>query len=933
MSDSSTADDSVLAALAATPQVAGGGAVAEALAPGTLIDGQFRIAKKIGAGGMGAVFLARDVRLDRDVALKLGNVVSASALRRIEREAVALAKLSHPNVVVVHQVGKHDDRLYIAMEYVKGGNAREWLAAAPRTWREIVALYASAADGLAAAHAAGFVHRDFKPDNVLVGDDGRPRVADFGLVRAANESVDPDEPHAALASPALAPMTQTGAVLGTPAYMAPEQFAGEPTDTRTDQFALCASIWEALFGTRPFPGNTPEEIARSVEREELAEPSRRVPRHVVAALRRGLRRDRDQRWPSLAPLIGELRYDPARRRRNVLVAAALVATTATAIAVPLATGKQDPCADGAAEIARSWNPVRAGVVAAAFDSARLKTSWSSVSPAIDRYARAWADGHRAACRATRVAGSQSEAILDQRMLCLRRARARLDATIDAFVASRDAAANASAALDRLLDLGACADVTAIAQQRPLPRDPAVRAQIEEAAKLVDGAEGATVRGWERELGTRANEALAAARATQWPPLIAQALRVHATSLADHKARLAELRDAASAAIAAGDDRTAAWALADGSWEVAYTPKLADADTWLALARGLWTRLGEPADIGNRIEGADAERLIAIGDPTAALAAMRRSVELGAKAYPNNAFDRADFHYNLARALVAVGNYDEAQREIDEAVALATQLVGDAHPMLAGYVQLSAGLAQQRGRIDDAVALDRRALAIDEGWYGPHDPRIGATLRNLAEMLALRGDVDEARPLLERALALDPDDENDTAGNLALLEARSGHFARAIEVGERSLARADQRTGERGSEMSSLLIVVGISHRELGHLGDSARFLQQAIDVDTAALGADHANTVNAQIELSYTLVAQHHAGDAAQLLAPALALTSLPPQVAAELHAAYGKAVWETGDHVRARREVDTGRAGYAALGDAFASETAGAEAWLRTHR
>src|SRR4029077_8451263 len=226
--------------------------------------------------------------------------------------------------VVIHQVGEVDGRLYIAMEFVAGGNARQWVAARPRTWREIVAVDAAAGDGLAAAHGAGFVHRDFKPDNVLVGDDGRPRVADFGLVRAAGEGPEIEESMPP-SSPSLDRMTQTGTVLGTPAYMAPEQFSGGAIDARTDQFALCASVWEAIFGERPRAGTPPEQIKESIDhaRAELPEASRRAPRRLVAALRRGLARDRDARWPSLAPLLGELRRDPSPARRAAASAAAI----------------------------------------------------------------------------------------------------------------------------------------------------------------------------------------------------------------------------------------------------------------------------------------------------------------------------------------------------------------------------------------------------------------------------------------------------------------------------------------------------------------------------------------------------------------------------------------------------------------------------------
>jgi serine/threonine protein kinase len=330
-----TADDlgsmaSALARLAATP-MRGRNPVER----GTVVDEMYRIEDAIGEGGMGVVYRARDTRLDRAVAIKIGTAVSAAALARARREALALARLSHPNVVVIYQIGELSGRLYIAMECVAGGDARAWLRTRPRSWREIVDLYAAAGDGLAAAHAAGFIHRDFKPDNVLVGDDGRPRVGDFGLARELTTSADDRGGDDASSAPAADDdlRTRLGAAVGTPGYMPPEQLAGEDIDARADQFALCVSLWEALFGARPFRGKTPDEVAAAIERAELRVPEgTAVPPHVVAALRRGLAAERDARWPSMAPLLAELRRTPVRQRRAIAAIAAAAAIGGVAIA-------------------------------------------------------------------------------------------------------------------------------------------------------------------------------------------------------------------------------------------------------------------------------------------------------------------------------------------------------------------------------------------------------------------------------------------------------------------------------------------------------------------------------------------------------------------------------------------------------------------------
>jgi serine/threonine protein kinase len=252
--------------------------VAAALAQGTpeprsrepVIDlsvhGRYVIDALLGRGGMGAVYLARDLELGRQVALKLHR--AGGSHDRLRREAIAMAKLAHPNVVIVYEVTSIDEQLCVAMEYVRGDTLRGHLAARPRGWREISALLADAGAGLAAAHAAGIVHRDFKPENVLVGEDGRPRVGDFGLARAEREPEVSGPVTAAL----VAPVTRTGTLLGTPAYMAPEQLdpTRAPVDARSDQFAFCAVAWEALYGCRPFTGVTVGELGAAIARQAPA---------------------------------------------------------------------------------------------------------------------------------------------------------------------------------------------------------------------------------------------------------------------------------------------------------------------------------------------------------------------------------------------------------------------------------------------------------------------------------------------------------------------------------------------------------------------------------------------------------------------------------------------------------------------------------------
>ncbi len=316
--------------------------------------GRHAILRQLGAGGMGVVFAAYDEELDRKVALKLLHAETSGGTEgraRLLREAQSLARLSHPNVVQIHDIGEHRDQVYVAMEFVDGTTLDVWQRAAGRTLAEILRAYHQAGEGLFAAHRAGLVHRDFKPDNVLVGDDGRVRVADFGLARRGlGDATRPDHAPAApaeLGRSADASTTAAGAIVGTPAYMAPEQFQGVPTDARGDIFSFCAALWEALHGERPFAGHSVHELALSVTAGARRRPARELPARLQRALERGLAVDPDARWPTMEPLLAAIAVDPeadpssAARQRRIFTAVVMVMslTFLSQLAGALTTGE------------------------------------------------------------------------------------------------------------------------------------------------------------------------------------------------------------------------------------------------------------------------------------------------------------------------------------------------------------------------------------------------------------------------------------------------------------------------------------------------------------------------------------------------------------------------------------------------------------------
>jgi len=313
--------------------------------------GRYVVTGVLGSGGMGVVYAARDPELDRRVAIKLlrrgvwGDEAEGVAQSRMQREAQAMARLAHPNVIAVYDVGALEDQLFIAMEFVEGPTLDRWLQEEERGWREVIEVFSQAARGLAAAHAAGLVHRDFKPGNVIVGADGRVRVFDFGLARAASSRsvsqehlprIDPNAAHTNAPAPGwlTTPLTRPGAAMGTPEYMAPEQIRGKPADARSDQFSFCAALHEALYRERAFPGDSPSEVASAILLGVTRAPldDRKAPAWIRAVVARGLQPDPRQRFPSMNALVRALSHDPRLAiRRGFLIALGAAITVAAAL--------------------------------------------------------------------------------------------------------------------------------------------------------------------------------------------------------------------------------------------------------------------------------------------------------------------------------------------------------------------------------------------------------------------------------------------------------------------------------------------------------------------------------------------------------------------------------------------------------------------------
>jgi hypothetical protein len=509
--------------------------------------GRYHLLEMVGAGGMGVVWGAWDPELERRVAIKLVKATMQAARDRIQLEGQALAKLSHPNVVTVYDVGVVDEQVYIVMEWVRGQNLRAF-GREPRTLREIVAIYRAAGDGLAAAHAAGLIHRDFKPDNAIRGDDGRVRVLDFGLARNDVRSADGDS----------APSSDMTRGAGTPKYMPPEQAAGGALTPAVDQYAFCVSLREALVG-------------RTADGKDAD-----VPGWIEAILIRGTAREAKDRFPAMADLLRALARDPATIWRRRLIAGGAVAAAAAAFAVgTLRAGPAvEPCSGAGPEIARTWSPAARAQMVGHLQT--LGAYGSDEATRLDgelaKYAERWVASHHAACIANER-GELTAQLYERNLSCLGRARAGLEAVLDLLArVPGERLSNAIFATRSLPETEHCLGETLASTVDPPPRALAGRANAlgNEVARL-------------RVLALAADPAAAAAIATVvaqsqelgYLPLLARAYLVQGMELVVRREvprALPLLDQAATTAIDGGDEVGFVEAYAREVSEIARTEK-------------------------------------------------------------------------------------------------------------------------------------------------------------------------------------------------------------------------------------------------------------------------------------------------------------------------------------------------------------------------
>lgn len=703
--------------------------------------GRYLVLDRLGRGGFGDVVRAYDPGLDRRVAIKRLRVGLEETFRaQLETEARAMAQLNHPHVVTVYEVGSHGGALFIAMELVEGRTLRDWLDE-ERTEAEVLAVFEQVGKGLSAAHAAGIVHGDVKPANVLLGDDGRARVTDFGLARSGGDDIAGRADLTEGASVVL-----DGRIVGTPAYMAPEQLAGAAATPSSDQYAFCVALVEALTGTRPFSADSLEDLVAEAPERRWTAPTG-WSRARAQALARGLANTPDGRFGSMEALLDALRVQP-RAHRPVAIGFGLAAGVA-ALAMAIA-GQPEPCRAGDTLAAETWNDARRHQLQQRFSteaSALADGTMAELTRTLDDWRVRWTGRHREQCLAERDGGDAQVALATQ--TCLRRQRREVDALLDAF--SRGGPSTVARVPEALAAL-------------PLPE------ACDGTEAALSSSEAAALDGFEEGMA-QARAALAtgdyAEAESSSSRMLAQAARAeHDASRAQAALALgeAELRlgrydeaerttlDALWAARRAGDEPTAAlaWlqraAIAGTSGRDTFTEEACQ------HAAAVASRLGRP-----RVE--------------------------------------ARIHNALGVLYTNLGRYDEAKRELDAALRLRTEVHGPDHPEVARTLTNLGNLARSRDDLLAARRYHERARAIDRARLGEDHPNEARHLHNLARLTLLEGDPKRAEQLYlealrrkEKALGAQHPEAGLTHNSLGLLYAHIGdadrarrHYRRAIDL--------------------------------------------------------------------------------------------------------------------------------------------------------
>lgn len=736
---------------------------AEDLKEGTRIH-RYQILNLIGKGGMGAVYKAYDPELDRSIAIKMLTVVTqegetaSKPHARLMREAQALAKLSHPNVISVFDVGTYAGSVYIAMEYVKGKTLREWLRKEKPTHSEIVEVLVNAGRGLQSAHAEGIVHRDFKPENVIVGDKGQIKVLDFGLARATE-----NEMPAASNAPTFiqeatsgenllsAPLTQMGAYIGTTVYMAPEHFLMHELDEKTDQFSFCVTLFEALYGKRPFAGKTLTQLEENVTYGSIEIPEEvDVPEWIEAILLRGLSVSKANRFQSMEQLLDALKYDPVqesfersrilKRRILFLVLFLFLFGLPIYFWYDLKYGSVNECKkQTSSEATRVWGNLPRSQIKESFLSANSSfaaSSWERVSRIFDQYIEDWKNNRYILCEKASV-DRQSDELFPQKIRCLKSRLVEFQHLADVFAqADEKIVVKAVKAASSLTSLSQCFDPDALTSKIELP-DQKIASDVESHRDRLVAVRVLLNTGKYKEARLLAKSLLAPVKELGYRPLLAEAQCWAGWTeerIGKYTAAEELLQRSFWTAVESGHDKFMAQAANKLLWVVGYRlSRASEGLTWGQSAKIALVRLQWPL----RLVGEWYDRMgylfASLGKQQKAFEYRQKALETDEKVLGSEHPTVAIRRNNIGVMYWRIQDYDRALDHYQRALRITEKTLGPQHPDVAFSLSNIGLVFWKLGKYDKAIDHLQRALVMREELLGKEHPLTVWPLAGLGEV--------------------------------------------------------------------------------------------------------------------------------------------------------------------------------------------------------
>jgi len=906
---------------------------------------RYQLEEEVGAGGMSVVYAARDIELDRRVALKVmrRDVGETQDQARLRDEARALAGLNHANIVPVYDVGHaRDGRLYMSLELVRGKNLRGWLDAAPRTPTEILDVLIAAGRGVAAAHAVGLVHCDFKPTNVLVGDDGRVRVVDFGIARRVmlSESItahslsgDVETPQSGRARPE---------VIGTPRYMSPEQVRAEPLDAQTDQFSFCLTLYEALYGQTAFLGASNRQRLRNILAGRIRPQPRGslVPKRVHNVIVRGLAASAHDRWPSMNELLRALaKARDGSRRWGLIALAGIGVAGASALALIPA---EDPCASTGREVDAVWTANRRDRIREAFQASKAPNAEEEhrrIDEQLSKFASDWS--------ASRVRVCENKAVpAEQRALqrnCLQRDLEQYEVLVEVLSAADESTLrDANEAVSALPHTALC-EVAGATSTEEVPE--ALRDRVEKLEEDLSTVPMLMRLHRYRRAEELTSRVLHEAELLGYAPLIATAQyrRADVMTSSGRQVDAANLFEKAyQTAETARMDRLAAEIAVDLLMIYGYRlarPK--HAERWRKIARAAVERLGDEKDVVHA-ERTRTEGVIALrnSDYVRAKQLFEETVAAFDALERPQPLSKAEALSNLGIACLDLGLLDEAEDAFQSALRLVEREVGPYHTRFTSVINNLGSLAQARGDHQAAHDYFQRVYQAELTLYGPVDVRVAMSLNNMGTALSsLRRDK-EAAALYRRSIAAYESgdyhgvDLARPVGNLAVAYMRDDDY----EAAEANLLRAIQLIEEEAGPMQADLGVhwfnlasVRLDQRQYDRALEA---MQRCLEIDENALGRQHPAVAQNLVAIASIYVNTDQPELARPLLEEALSIFAkfdLDPVLVGIAELALGKLLWDDGERVRARSLVDNAERVFVDAKEVAAPHLQGLRAWQKT--